>query len=230
MNAQNIIGQISDTILHGDFCETSETMDSSNKCTEDISDLISMSMENDVPAPLISSEALDKPMLEIIDRFKNDDVAFMEMIARAKLTGEARDMLADHVKDPETLRKGTMLLAAVEGEYHQHGKDIISSLSKGIGFNTIDLGIGVPTENILAAVDQHQPDYIGISASTRATIPDLREFMDKLGTDRALEDTKVILGGFLAGDDEADGLGADYLCPNLDQSIDLLVNLVCSAN
>jgi 5-methyltetrahydrofolate--homocysteine methyltransferase len=230
MNAQHIISQISDTILNGDFCETLEASDSSSQCTEGLSDLISVSIENDVPAPLIATEALDKPMLEIIDRFKNDDVMFMEMIARAKLTGEARDTLSDHVEDPELLSKGTMLLAAVEGEYHRQGKDIISSLSKGIGFNTIDLGTGVPTGEILDAADEHQPDYIGISASTRATIPELKEITDKINMDRAHENTKVILGGFLAGDDEADALGADYLCQNLDQSIDLLVNLAHSSS
>jgi 5-methyltetrahydrofolate--homocysteine methyltransferase len=230
MNAQHIIGQISDTILHGDFCEASENLDSNNSCTDDISDLISVSIENDVPAPLISTEALDKSMLEIIDRFKNDDVMFMEMIARANLTGEARDTLADHVEDPEPLSKGTMLLAAVEGEYHRHGKDIISSLSRGIGFNTIDLGTGVPIEDILDAVDEHRPEYVGISASTRATIPELKEITDKISADRALVNTKVILGGFLAGDDAADDLGADYLCPNIDQSIDLLVTLANSSN
>ena len=123
-----------------------------------------------------------------------------------------------------------MLLASVEGEYHRHGKDIISSLSKGIGFNTIDLGTDVPTEDILNAVDEHQPDYVGISASTRATIPELKEITDKINKDRALENTKIILGGFIAGDHEADALGADYLCPNLDQSIDLLVDLAHSSN
>ena len=207
-----------------------KVLDANNNCTDSISDLILKSIEIDVPAPLISTEALDKPMLEIIDRFKNDDYDFIEMIARAKLTGEARDTLADHVEDPEHLSKGTMLLAAVEGEYHRQGKDIISSLSKGIGFNTIDLGTGVPTEDILDAVDEHQPDYVGISASTRATIPELKEITDKINKDRAHENTKLILGGFLAGDDEADALGADYLCPNLDQSIDLLVNLAQSSN
>ena len=230
MNAQHIIGQISETILHGEFCEASDALDSNNNCTDGISDLISVSIESDIPAPLISAQALDKPMLEIIDRFKNDDYEFIEMIARAKLTGEARETLADHVEDPEHLNKGTMLLAAVKGEYHRHGKDIISSLSKGIGFNTIDLGTNVSTEDILDAIDEHQPDYVGISASTRATIPELKEITDKINRDRAHENTKLILGGFLAGDDEADVLGADYLCPNLDQSIDLLVNLAHSSN
>jgi len=230
MNAQHIIGQISETILHGDFCEASDALDSNNNCMDGISDLISVSIESEVPASLISNEALDKPMLKIIDLFKNDDGMFMEMIARAKLTGEARETLADYVEDPEPLSKGTMLLAAIEGEYHRHGKDIISWLSKGIGFNSIDLGTNVPTEDILDAIDEHQPDYVGISASTRATIPELKEITDKINEDRAFENTKIILGGFLAGNDEADALGADYLCPNLDQSIDLLVNLAHSSN
>jgi 5-methyltetrahydrofolate--homocysteine methyltransferase len=230
MNAQHIIGQISDKIFHSDFSAQSDSLDSRNKYTPEVSDLISLSLENDVPPVLISNEALDKPMLDIVNRFKNDDYEFMEMIARAKFTAEARDSLADRAEDAESLNKGTILLATVEGEYHRHGKDIISSLSRGIGLNTIDLGMGLSAGEILDAVDEHQPDYLGISASTRATIPDLEEIVDNIQTGKATEKTTVILGGFLANDDEADAIDADYRCSNITQSIDLFLNIANSSN
>lgn len=230
MNAQHIIGQLSDKIFHSDFNNYNNMMDPSNNLTDGISALISVSIENDVPPTLISNEALDKPMLDIVNRFKNDDYEFMEMIARAKLTGDARDRLADHVEETETLDNATILLATVEGEYHRHGKDIISLLARGIGFNTIDLGMGIPASEILDAVDEHQPDFLGISASTRATIPDLKDVMDTIHANNALENTRTILGGFLSIYNEAEAIDADYCCPNIHQSIDLFLNLANSSN
>ncbi|MGD9137987.1 MAG: cobalamin-dependent protein [Desulfobacterales bacterium] len=230
MNAQRIIGQISDKIFHSDFNILGSAFDPVDKFSLEISDLISSSIKNDVPPALISNEALDKPMLEVVNRFKEDDYEFVEMIARAKLTGEARDSLADHVEETESLNKGTMLLATVEGEYHRHGKDIISSLVRGIGFDTIDLGFGISTSEIFDSVNEHQPDYLGISAYTRTTIPELQEMVDNIQASKAAEKTTVILGGFLAIDNEADAIDADYRCSNIQQSIDLLLNLAYSSN
>lgn len=73
MNAQHIIGQLSDKIFHSDFNNYNNIMDPSNNLTDGISALISVSIENDVPPTLVSNEALDKPMLDIVNRFKNDD-------------------------------------------------------------------------------------------------------------------------------------------------------------
>jgi 5-methyltetrahydrofolate--homocysteine methyltransferase len=166
----------------------------------------------------------------VVSRFKNDDYAFMEMISKAIITGDARDMLADRVEETESLNKGTMLLATVEGEYHRHGKDIIYLLSRGIGLDTIDLGMGISNGEILEAVDEHRPDYLGLSASTRATIPDIEELVGNVHAVKDAEKTKVILGGFLAIDTEANAIDADYRCPNIHQSIDLLLRLANSPN
>jgi len=230
MNAQHIIGQISNKIFHSDFSGHDNTLDSENKYSPAITDLISLSLENDVSPELISNEALDKPMHDIVNRFKNDDYEFMEMIARAKITGDARSILADCAEETEPLNKGTMLLATVEGEYHCHGKDIISSLSRGIGFNIIDLGMGVSVSEILNAVDEHKPDYLGISASTRTTISNLKEMVDNIQAGNTAEKTTVILGGFLATYNEADAIDADYRCSNIHQTLDLLLSLASSPN
>lgn len=230
MNMQNLIGRISDKILHSELRDPGISKDSDSNCASEISDLISLSIENDCPPAVISSEALDKPMLDIINRFKEEDYAFVEMIARANLTGDARERLADVAEHPESLSKGTLMLATVEGEYHRHGKDIVLSLSRGIGFNTIDLGMGIPVSEIFETVKEEKPDCLGISASTIATIPELKELVDNVREVHALENTKVLLGGYLSIDDTAGAIDADYRCSNLPQTIDLLLELAGSTN
>jgi 5-methyltetrahydrofolate--homocysteine methyltransferase len=230
MNGQSIIGQISDNILQGRFNAQPQALETGANCMLGVSELISLSMEKNMPPSLISADALDKTMNDIINRFKNEEYAFIELIARANLTGNAREILADHVKDPGTLNKGKILLATVEGEYHRHGKDIVSALSRGIGLNTIDLGLGVPIDEIAGAVKKHDPDFLGISASMRSTVPKIEELNDRLNGVNCREDIKIILGGYLATDETANAIDVDFRCWNISQTLELLLYLAGSAN
>ncbi len=230
MNGQSIIGQISDNILQGRFnaqCQAPETV---SNCMLGVSELISLSMEKNIPPPLISTDALDKTMDDIINRFENEEYTIIELVARANLTGNARKILADYVEDPDTLCKGKILLATVEGEYHRHGKDIVGALSRGIGFNTIDLGLEVPINEIADAVKKHDPDFLGISASMRSTIPELEKINDMLNQRNCREDIKVILGGYLAVDETANTIDVSFRCRNISQTLELLLHLTGLTN
>jgi 5-methyltetrahydrofolate--homocysteine methyltransferase len=230
MNEQSIIGQISDNIIKGRFNAQCQAPETGSNCMLGVSELISLSMEKNIPPPLISTDALDKTMNDIINRFENEEYTFIELVARANLTGNARKILADHVEDPDILCKGKILLATVEGEYHRYGKDIVCALSRGIGFNTIDLGLGVPINEITDAVKKHDPDFLGISASTRSTIPELEEINDILNEGNCRKDIKVILGGYLATDDTANTFDVDFRCRNISQTLELLLCLADSTN
>ena len=90
--------------------------------------------------------------------------------------------------------------------------------------------MGLPCREIFANVKAEKPDCLGLSASTLATIPELKELVDSVREEPALETTKVLLGGYLSTDDEAGAIDADYRCANLPQTIDLLLTLAGSTN
>lgn len=130
----------------------------------------------------------------------------------------------------ESLNKGKFIPASVEGEYHRHGMDIVSGLLKGIGFNTIELGLGVPVAEIARCIKDYSPDYLGISGSTFSTIPLIQNLTDLLVQADCRENVTLILGGYLALTESRESLGVDHCCPNITETIDLLKNFADPKN
>ncbi len=230
MNEQHIMGQIHDRIINGRFKTTCWQTESGQKCQPGVSELIEQSIQNKMSIPLISSDALDRAMDDSLEKFISGAYNIPDLVMRAKYTAEARDMLAEHAGASESLNKGKFILVSIEGEYHRHGKDIVSSLLRGIGFNTIDLGLGVPVTDIVGSVKDHQPDYLGISSSTFSTIPLIQDLTDQLVEERCRENVTVIVGGYLALTESPESLGVDQCCHNITETIDLLKEFAGSAN
>jgi len=224
------MGQIHDSILDGRFKTTCWQTESGQKCQPGVSELIKQSIQKKMSVPLISSDALDRAMDDSFDNFISGEYNVPDLVMRAKYTAEARDMLKEQVGASEALNKGKFILTSIEGEYHRHGMEIVSSLLRGLGFNTIDLGLGVPVADIVRCVKDHRPEYLGISGSTFSTIPLIQDLTDQLEQADCRENTTLILGGYLASTESPKSLGLDYCCHNISETIDLLKNFVDSAN
>jgi len=230
MNEQNLMGQIHDSILKGRFETTCWQTDSGQKCQPGVSELIKQSILKKMSVPLISSDALDKAMDDSFDKFLSGEYNVPDLVMRAKYTFEARDMLKEQAGASESLNKGKFMLASIEGEFHRHGKDIISSLLKGLGFNMIDLGLSVPVADIIRSVKDHRPDYLGISGSTFSTIPLIQDLTHQLVQAGCRNDMTLTLGGYLALTESPESLGVDHCCHNITETIDLLKDFADSAN
>ena len=181
-------------------------------------------------APLISSDALDRAMDDSLDKFISGEYNVPDLVTRAKYTAEARDMLEEKVGASESLNKGKFILASITGEYHRHGMDIVSGLLKGIGFNTIELGLGVPGPEIVRCVKDYRPEFLGISGSTFSTIPLIQDLTHQLVQAGCRENVTLVLGGYLALTESPESLGVDHCCHNLTETIDLLKGFAASAN
>jgi len=192
--------------------------------------LIKQSIQKKISVPLISSDALDRAMDDSFDKFLSGEYNVPDLVMRAKYTFEARDMLKEQAGASESLNKGKFILASIEGEYHRHGMDIVSSLLKGIGFNTIELGLGVPVAEIVRCVKDYRPDYLGISGSTFSTIPLIQDLTDQLVQADCRENVTLVLGGYLALTETPESLSVNHCCHNITETIDLLKDFAESAN
>lgn len=180
--------------------------------------------------PLISSDALDRAMDDSFEKFYSGEYNVPDLVMRAKYTSEARDMLKERAGASESLNKGKFILTSIQGEFHRHGKDIVSSLLRGLGFNMIDLGPGVPAADIVSSVKNHRPDYLGLSGSTFSTIPLIQDLNDRLVQAGCRSNITLILGGYLALTESPKSLGVDHCCPTITDTIDLLRDFADSAN
>jgi methanogenic corrinoid protein MtbC1 len=181
-------------------------------------------------APLISSDALDKAMDDSLDKFISGEYNVPDLVMRAKYTSEARKMLNEQAGPSESINKGKFILASIKGEFHRHGKDVVSSLLRGLGFSMIDLGLDVPVAEIIRSVKEHRPEYLGISGSTFSTIPLIQDLADRLVQADCRDNVTLILGGYLALTESPVSLGVDHCCHNITETIDLLKGFAASAN
>ena len=101
----------------------------------------------------------------------------------------------------------TVVIATVEGDIHDIGKNLVAMMMKNYGFNVIDLGKDVPAEQIVAAAAKYQADIIALSALMTTTMQKMREVV-ALVREKSLT-SKVIIGGAVITQDYADEIGAD---------------------
>jgi 5-methyltetrahydrofolate--homocysteine methyltransferase len=90
---------------------------------------------------------------------------------------------------------GKMVVGTVKGDIHDIGKNLVGMMMEGAGFEVIDLGINNPVENYLEALEEHQPQILGMSALLTTTMPYMKVVIDTLKEKGIRDDYIVLVGG-----------------------------------
>ena len=109
-------------------------------------------------------------------------------------------------------RLGKMVIGTVKGDIHDIGKNLVGMMMEGAGFEVIDLGINNPVEDYLAAIDEHKPDILGMSALLTTTMPYMKVVIDTLIEKGIRDDYTVLVGGAPLNEEFAKAVGADAYC------------------
>ena len=127
---------------------------------------------------------------------------------------------SDSVKEP----KGTVVIATVEGDIHDIGKNLVSLMLKNYGYNVIDLGKDVPKEVILKAAKEHKADIIGLSALMTTTMMRMKDVVDAVKKEKLKH--KVIIGGAVVSQSFADEIGADGYSKDANEAVKVVERLL----
>ena len=109
-------------------------------------------------------------------------------------------------------KMGKMVIGTVKGDIHDIGKNLVSMMMEGAGFEVIDLGINNGVEKYLAAIEEHQPDILGMSALLTTTMPYMKVVIDTLKEKGLRNDYIVLVGGAPLNESFAQAVGADAYC------------------
>ncbi|UCH22187.1 MAG: cobalamin-dependent protein [Deltaproteobacteria bacterium] len=145
------------------------------------------------------------------DRFSAGDLFLPELVLAAKAADAAVEIL-----EPELLKQDSsgeklikVLIATVQDDIHDIGKNIVTLLMKAAGFEVVDFGVNRSSEDILATAMQNGVAVIGLSALLTTTMPHMREFIELLQESGERDRFKVIVGGGPVTREFADEIGAD---------------------
>jgi len=132
------------------------------------------------------------------------------MAANAMKGGMAilRPLLAESGAPP----MGKIVIGTVKGDIHDIGKNLVGMMMEGAGFEVVDIGINNPVEDYLAAIEEHQPDILGMSALLTTTMPYMKVVIDTLKEKGIRHDYIVMVGGAPLNEAFAESIGADAYC------------------
>ena len=119
-----------------------------------------------------------------------------------------RPLLAETGAEPV----GKVVIGTVKGDIHDIGKNLVAMMLEGAGFEVIDLGINNPVENYLAALDEHRPEILGMSALLTTTMPYMKVVIDTLEEQGRRDDVIVLVGGAPLNEEFGKAIGADAYC------------------
>jgi methylmalonyl-CoA mutase cobalamin-binding domain/chain len=109
-------------------------------------------------------------------------------------------------------RLGKMVVGTVKGDIHDIGKNLVGMMMEGAGFEVIDLGINNSVEKYLAAMEEHKPDILGMSALLTTTMPYMKVVIDTMKEKGIRDDYVVLVGGAPLNEEFAKAVGADAYC------------------
>ena len=169
-------------------------------------------------AGITASDILNKvciaAMGEVGRLFEEGEMFVPEMLIAARAMQAGMNILKPHLAEGEITSAGKVVIGTVAGDLHDIGKNLVGMMMEGAGFEIVDLGTDVTADKFVAAVKEHGPDLIGMSALLTTTMPSMTATIEAL-TEAGLRDqVKVMVGGAPVTAAFADKIGADGFAPD----------------
>ncbi|MFT5112745.1 MAG: methylmalonyl-CoA mutase cobalamin-binding domain/chain [Parasphingorhabdus sp.] len=121
---------------------------------------------------------------------------------------------------------GKMVVGTVKGDIHDIGKNLVGMMMEGAGFEVIDLGINNPVEDYLAALEEHKPEILGMSALLTTTMPYMKVVIDTMKEQGIRDDFIVLVGGAPLNEEFSQAIGADAYCRDAAVAVETAKKLV----
>lgn len=176
---------------------------------EAVKDSTKKALDAQIAPQLIIKDGLNPGLVEVGTKFANGEYFLSQLIWAGQIMTEAMIILEPHLATREAGSSGKIVIATVEGDLHDIGKNIAITMLKSAGFEIIDLGVDVPAAKIVETVEETDADIVALSALLSVVEPFLKETVKALRESRIGNKVKILLGGRIVDDEKAKQMGAD---------------------
>jgi 5-methyltetrahydrofolate--homocysteine methyltransferase len=164
-------------------------------------------------------------MDEVGKDFKAGDLFVPEVLIAARAMHAGMDILRPLLAEGEVPTAGRYVIGTVKGDLHDIGKNLVKMMLEGAGFQTVDLGTDVSAEDFIAAVREHQPRLMGMSALLTTTMVQMKAIIEALEEAGLRDSVKVMIGGAPVTSAFAEEIGADAYAPDAATAVDVARSL-----
>lgn len=159
--------------------------------------------------------------MEIVGVDFRDGILFVpEVLMAAKAMKGGMAILRPLLAETGAPKVGSMVIGTVKGDIHDIGKNLVTMMMEGAGFEVWDLGINTAAEEYLEAITDHQPDILGMSALLTTTMPYMRVVIQALKDEGIRDDIVVMVGGAPLNEAFAEDIEADAYCRDAAVAVD----------
>lgn len=177
---------------------------------KNVKNLVQQALDEGIDPKEILNEGLLSGMMTIGEKFKNNEVFVPEVLVAARAMNAGISVLEPELVKVGNEPVGKVVIGTVKGDLHDIGKNLVSMMIKGAGFEIYDIGVDAEADAFIDKAEEVGADIICMSALLTTTMPSMKVVMDRL-EERGLRDKYIVMiGGAPVNQSFADQIGADY--------------------
>jgi len=176
---------------------------------QEIEGLVRAAIEDKADLDQIINDGMIAAMDVVGQRFAENQIYIPEMLVSAVTMKKGLEIIQPLLKSDKTESRGKIIMGTVKGDIHDIGKNLVIMMLQGAGFDVIDLGVDISTEELTQKVDEIKPDILGLSALLTTTMPEIKNVIETLKDKGLRNDVKVMVGGAPLNAAFAEKVGAD---------------------
>jgi len=192
---------------------------------EEVATLVQQALDQGLAPHEILQDGFIAGMDEVGKDFKAGELYVPEVLIAARAMHAGMGVLRPLLTESEVSSAGKYVIGTAKGDLHDIGKNLVKMMLEGAGFETIDLGTDVQPEDFVAAVREHQPKLLGISALLTTTMVQMKATIEALEETELRDSVRVMVGGAPVTAAFAKEIGADAYAPDAATAVDVARSL-----
>ena len=197
-----------------------------NGLKEEIAEGTEILLERGWDANKVLNDALVAGMTIVGIVFRDGILFVPKFLMSATAMKAAMEILNPLLSQSDEPTAGKMVIGTVKGDIHDIGKNLVCMMMEGAGFEVVDLGINTPVEDYLAALEEHKPEILGMSALLTTTMPYMKVVIDTMKEQGIRDDYIILVGGAPLNQEFGEAIGADAYCRDAAVAADTAKQLV----
>lgn len=210
--SEEVLEQIGETLMKGRAPQLKEQ--------------VKEALDKGLDPETILQEGMIKGMGIIGAKFKRNEVYVPEVLIAARAMNAGMEVLKPALQKAGVKPKATACIGTVKGDLHDIGKNLVSMMLEGAGFEVVDIGVNVETEKFIESVKEHNASLVGMSALLTTTMGAMKAAVEGFKEAGLGEDVKILVGGAPVTQNFADEIGAHGYAPDAASAVDVANSLL----
>jgi 5-methyltetrahydrofolate--homocysteine methyltransferase len=209
---EDVLKKLFEAVLEGDF--------------DGVKTNVQSALDANLDPTLILNNGMIAAMREVGVRFEAGEYYVPEMLIAARAMQSGMAILKPHLQQTDRKSSGRVVIGTVKGDLHDIGKNLVSLMLEGAGYEIVDLGVDVPAEEFVKQATALQPDIVAMSALLTTTMPSMRTTIAALTAAGLRNHVKVIVGGAPVTESYAQQIEADGFSTDASRAVNVVNELL----